>query len=63
MNVLEKENGNFKIEISEEELCGLANALNEVCNGIDHFEFHSRMGVSEAFINNLVDQIQAALKH
>ncbi len=33
-----------QIELSLEEILILTNSLNEVCNGIDLFEFATRMG-------------------
>ncbi|MDR6392900.1 hypothetical protein [Paraburkholderia phenoliruptrix] len=50
-----------EIEVSHEELLVLNAALNEVCNGIDMFEFETRIGAPRAKAERLMAEIQAAL--
>jgi len=49
------------LELDFNELLALKNALNEVCNGIDAPEFHSRLGVTldeaEALLAKLKDVV------
>ncbi|MBN3805141.1 hypothetical protein GXB81_19100 [Paraburkholderia sp. Ac-20336] len=50
-----------EIELSLDELLVLNAALNEVCNGIDMFEFETRIGAPRAKVERLLAEIQAAL--
>lgn len=45
MNAKQISKEKITIEISKEELGVLSNALNEVCNGIEVWEFDTRMGI------------------
>lgn len=53
------------IKISIDELLTIHQSLNEVCNGIDLFEFQTRIGVSREevaclmkIINQIIDKIE-----
>ncbi len=50
-----------EMEVSLEELLVLNAALNEVCNGIDVFEFETRIGARRAKVECLIAEIQAVL--
>ncbi|MGN4073514.1 hypothetical protein ACS0X5_04185 [Burkholderia gladioli] len=50
-----------EIEVSHEELLVLNAALNEVCNGIDMFEFETRIGAPREKVERLMAEIHAAL--
>ena len=50
-----------EIEVSHEELLVLNAALNEVCNGIDMFEFETGIGAPREKVERLMAEIQAAL--
>lgn len=50
-----------EMEVSPEELLVLNAALNEVCNGIDVFEFETRIGAPRAKVECLIAAIQAVL--
>lgn len=50
-----------EVEFEYDELLVINAALNEVCNGIDAFEFETRVGVSRAKAELLMKAIQAAL--
>ncbi|WP_207005769.1 hypothetical protein [Trinickia mobilis] len=52
---------NAEIELGYDELLILNAALNEVCNGIDAFEFETRVGASIAQVEVLMKGIQAVL--
>jgi hypothetical protein len=49
------------IELSELDLVVVNNALNEVLNGIDLFEFSTRIGVERDQVVELLSQVSAAL--
>ena len=50
------------ISLAADELISLANALNEVCNGIDigESEFETRLGVSRHRLRNLLAELDEA---
>ena len=47
------------LTLSSEEICGIANALNEVCNGIDieDSEFETRLGASRESLRGILSSI------
>ena len=53
----------FLVSFSREELGGISNALNEVCNGvhIDDTEFQTRLGVTREFLQQALTAIGARL--
>jgi hypothetical protein len=55
MRVISASNRGAQLELSPDDLCLLNNALNEVCNGVDVPEFHTRMGASLEEARNLLD--------
>jgi hypothetical protein len=61
MNVLNIVDQNAQFSMSYEELLILHSALNEVCNGIDIFEFDTRIGATKEQVNILLKQIGSAL--
>ena len=50
-----------QISASREEISILNNALNEVCNGIDLFEFETRMGADLERVSALLEEIHVIL--
>ena len=50
-----------EVELEHSELLVLNAALNEVCNGIDVFEFETRIGASRAQVESLMREIQVLL--
>jgi hypothetical protein len=42
------EPGAVRLTLTREELLALTNALNEVCNGLELWEFETRMGCTRA---------------
>jgi len=51
----------FLLTLNREELVLLNNALNEVCNGIDTWEFSSRLGSDRDAALQIMNQIGKAL--
>ena len=49
------------LEISLAELLVLNNALNEVCNGLDQFEFEARMGASNMEVSQLLAKVSSII--
>lgn len=58
---LNKINKDVHVKLERDELLVLNAALNEVCNGIDIFEFEMRIGVSRAHVEILMSKIHAIL--
>jgi len=54
-------NPEVKIKLTEDELLIINASLNEVCNGIDVFEFETRIGASREKIENMIIEVQAIL--
>ena len=46
MNAIKICKDKIVLELSQDELGVLSNALNEVCNGIEVWEFDTRMGIN-----------------
>jgi hypothetical protein len=70
MELINKSDKKADVRTSLDELLILNNALNEVCNGLDEFEFESRMGVSHAEcvellkkIASIIDNLESLAKH
>ncbi len=58
MRVVKAEKGKAVVELSDTEVITLNNALNEICNGIDIPEFHTRIGVGLAEAKALLAQLK-----
>jgi len=56
MNAIKINRETIIIELSKDELGVLTNALNEVCNSIEVWEFDTRMGVT-------IEDAQVILQH
>lgn len=61
MRVMEKRDGRIVVELRGNELEILTNALNEVCHGLDVWDFPIRMGAEKSEVLKLLHQIQSAL--
>ncbi len=46
MNTIQISGEKITLELTKDELGVLTNALNEVCNGIEVWEFDTRMGIN-----------------
>jgi len=55
MQLIQIINNKVTLELSKDELILLANALNEICNGLELWEFDTRIGMS-------MDDAKLALK-
>ena len=60
MMIMRTENGVFHAKFTKEELILIGNCLNEVCHGIDLFEFETRIGASKEETRRILDQILTA---
>ncbi len=65
MNAVLQTTNRLLLSFTADELVGVCNALNEVCHGvdIDDSEFLTRLGVSRAFLADLLGQLRAGVKH
>lgn len=61
MKIQKAEPDDFTIQVSREELRLLNNAVNEVCNGIDSWEFSTRLGSKREEALALLSEIGRAL--
>lgn len=61
MNVVLKTGERTLVSLSADEVLGIANALNEVCNGvhISDAEFSTRLGVQRAALADLLRQFNS----
>lgn len=59
MNAIEIGKQKITLEFSKDELGIIANALNEVCNGIEVWEFDTRMGISIEEARNMLKALTA----
>lgn len=50
------------IRLTTTELAILKNALNEVCNGLDQFEFETRMGSTHEEVESLLMNVGSMLQ-
>ncbi len=60
MDLLQNDAKSADIRISTDDLITIHQSMNEVCNGIDLFEFQTRIGVTREEVVNLmkiIDQI------
>jgi hypothetical protein len=59
MNFVLQTTDRFLASLSRDELGGISNALNEVCNGvhIEDAEFQTRLGVTRSFLQQVLSTI------
>ncbi|SCA58806.1 hypothetical protein AB751O23_AP_00160 [Chlamydiales bacterium SCGC AB-751-O23] len=50
---------NQEVSLSVDELIIINNSLNEVCNGLDIWEFETRMGFSKEEVSKLLEKVNA----
>ena len=62
MNVVLQAPDRLLISITADELLGISNALNEICNGVhlDDVDFNTRIGVSRPFLVDVLRQLTAS---
>lgn len=61
MHVIQMRDEKLSIEISQEELLILNAAMNEICNGIDVFEFETRIGADRDRVALLLNEIRGCV--
>jgi hypothetical protein len=57
MNAVKINKDKITLELSKNELGVLGNALNEVCNGIEVWEFDTRMGIKIDDARNILEYL------
>jgi len=57
MELIKQATKSADVRVSLNELLMLNSALNEVCYGLDNFEFETRMGVSQEEVAKLLQKI------
>jgi hypothetical protein len=57
MQLLKNDSKSIEVRLSIDELLTIHQSLNEVCNGIDLFEFQTRIGVSREEVLHLMKVI------
>src|SRR6202012_5702194 len=62
MDASRSPDGSFIIKLSDIELGTIGNCLNEVCNGIEVFEFQTRIGMDLDYVRDLFAQITEAYR-
>jgi hypothetical protein len=50
------------VELSKDELAIINNALNEVCHGLDVWDFQTRMGAEKADVLKLLHRVAEVLQ-
>ena len=65
MNAVLQTSQRLLLSVTADELTGICNALNEVCHGVhvEDPEFETRLGVSRAFLADLLAQLAAGVRH
>jgi hypothetical protein len=63
MNIVQRSGMEYLVHLSLEELNGVNNALNEVCNGIhiEDAEFSTRLGASREALRSLLESIHTVI--
>jgi len=61
MQVIKLSVDQLNVGVSRDELLIINSAINEVCNGIDLFEFEARMGAEREKVVKLLGEVGAAI--
>ena len=62
MQFIRFSNDKITVELSKDELALFANALNEVCNGIELWEFDTRLGMPMEDAKNVLKTLSLIIK-
>ena len=62
MEIIDIQNKQSHILINREELFTINSALNEICNGIDVFEFETRIGADRECVAKLLKEVNRLLE-
>ncbi len=57
MQLIDKSRASATITLSRDELLIVNAALNEICHGIDVFEFETRIGANRERVHELLKQV------
>ena len=57
MHLLKNKSDSIYLNIPLDELITIQNALNEICHGIEVFEFQTRIGVTKEEVKILMEKI------
>ena len=57
MKIVEMLGDSAVLACSKEDLLIIHSALNEICNGIDFFEFETRIGAGRDVVSNLLLEV------
>ena len=63
MNVIQIEGDSATVTFTRNELGTLGNALNEVCDCVEEWEFQTRIGVTRREVEELMQEISNVFKH
>lgn len=61
MELKTKKDTYFEIGVTEDELLIINSALNEICHGIDVYEFETRIGASREEVEKLFKEIHSLI--
>jgi len=61
MDIINSSRDLVNVSLSRDELLVLNAALNEICNGVDIFEFETRIGAGREFVTSLLQEIGSAI--
>lgn len=61
MDMINSSHDLANVSFSRDELLVLNAALNEICNGVDVFEFETRIGADREFVTALLHEIGSVL--
>ncbi len=61
MTNAEDANKTLTVELTQKARLALSNSLNEVCNGIEVFEFKTRLGCSKEEVRDLHSRLSGLL--
>lgn len=61
MELINESDGGLEFSCSVEEAFILKCALNEVCNGLDSFEFQTRMGAERSEVVSMLEYLHTLL--
>jgi hypothetical protein len=62
MNISKGRNSDFQIECSRDELIVLSNALNNIPQAVDEWEYTTLIGATKTEADKVLDAIVAALR-
>ncbi|RMR54451.1 hypothetical protein ALP83_200039 [Pseudomonas syringae pv. actinidiae] len=57
MEIINSSRNFANVSFNRDELLVLNSALNEICNGLDMFEFETRIGADREFVASLLRKI------